>query len=43
MPDLIRIELDAGTDSSSILKDGLIAAMDEVGRRFSAGSSMSRR
>jgi 5-methyltetrahydrofolate--homocysteine methyltransferase len=30
-------ELDAGTDIQSILNDGLIAAMDEVGEKFSAG------
>jgi len=30
-------ELDAGTDIQSILNVGLIAAMDEVGEKFSAG------
>jgi 5-methyltetrahydrofolate--homocysteine methyltransferase len=30
-------ELDAGTDVETILNDGLIGAMDEVGERFSAG------
>jgi 5-methyltetrahydrofolate--homocysteine methyltransferase len=30
-------ELDAGTDIQSILNDGLIAAMDDVGEKFSAG------
>ncbi|MGD9369340.1 MAG: B12-binding domain-containing protein, partial [Desulfobacteraceae bacterium] len=30
-------EVDAGTNIQSILNDGLIAAMDEVGERFSAG------
>ena len=34
---LVKVELDAGTNTKSILNDGLIAAMDEVGRRFSAG------
>lgn len=29
--------LDAGTDLQSILNDGLIGAMDEVGEKFSAG------
>jgi 5-methyltetrahydrofolate--homocysteine methyltransferase len=29
--------LDGGTDIESILNDGLISAMDEVGERFSAG------
>ena len=33
----VRAELDAGTDIKKILNDGLIAPMDEVGRRFSAG------
>ena len=32
-----QAELDAGTDISQILNDGLIGAMDEVGDRFSAG------
>jgi 5-methyltetrahydrofolate--homocysteine methyltransferase len=32
-----RGELDAGTDIGTILNDGLISAMDEVGERFSAG------
>jgi 5-methyltetrahydrofolate--homocysteine methyltransferase len=32
-----QAELDAGTDIQSILNDGLISAMDEVGERFSAG------
>ena len=30
-------EIEAGTDLQSILNDGLIAAMDEVGDKFSAG------
>lgn len=30
-------EVDAGTNIQSILNDGLIAAMDEVGEKFSAG------
>ena len=30
-------ELDAGTDIHTILNDGLISAMDEVGERFSTG------
>lgn len=33
----VKKEISAGTDISLILNDGLIAAMDEVGRRFSAG------
>ncbi len=32
-----QAELDAGTDIQTILNDGLIGAMDEVGERFSAG------
>jgi 5-methyltetrahydrofolate--homocysteine methyltransferase len=34
---LVQAELDQGTDATTILRDGLIAAMDEVGRRFSEG------
>ena len=37
VPQLVRDELEAGTQVDSILNDGLIAAMDEVGQRFSAG------
>ena len=32
-----QAELDGGTDISTILNDGLITAMDEVGRLFSDG------
>jgi 5-methyltetrahydrofolate--homocysteine methyltransferase len=35
--ELTRAELEAGTDVQSILNDGLIGAMDEVGRKFSEG------
>jgi len=35
--DLVGAELNAGTEIDSILNQGLIAAMDEVGRRFSEG------
>lgn len=35
--ELVQAELDAGTAVSVILQDGLIGAMDEVGRRFSEG------
>jgi methanogenic corrinoid protein MtbC1 len=35
--DLVREELRKQTDLNLILNDGLIRAMDEVGRRFSAG------
>jgi len=34
---LVQKELESGTDVSSILNEGLIAAMDDVGNRFSAG------
>ena len=34
---LTQAELDAGADVQSILNDGLISAMDEVGRQFSEG------
>jgi 5-methyltetrahydrofolate--homocysteine methyltransferase len=35
--ELIQAELDSGTDIQSILNDGLIRAMDEVGKKFSEG------
>jgi 5-methyltetrahydrofolate--homocysteine methyltransferase len=34
---LVQKEVDAGTEISTILNDSLIAAMDEVGKRFSEG------
>jgi 5-methyltetrahydrofolate--homocysteine methyltransferase len=34
---LVQAELDQGTDTRTILNEALIAAMDEVGRRFSEG------
>lgn len=34
---LTQAELDSGTDIQVILNDGLIAAMDEVGKKFSEG------
>ena len=37
MPHKVKTELDDGTSPNAILKSGLIAAMDEVGRRFSTG------
>jgi len=37
--ELVKAELAAGTAVGSILSEGLIAAMDEVGRRFSAGET----
>ncbi|GAB4262294.1 corrinoid protein [Deferrisoma sp.] len=37
VPELVRAELDAGTDVQQILNQGLIAAMDEVGQKFSEG------
>jgi 5-methyltetrahydrofolate--homocysteine methyltransferase len=36
--ELTQSELDAGTDIQTILNDGLIGAMDEVGQKFSEGS-----
>ena len=36
--DLVAREIEAGADIPAILNDGLIAAMDEVGRRFEEGS-----
>jgi len=35
--ELTQAELSAGTDVQRILNDGLISAMDEVGRKFSEG------
>lgn len=35
--ELTRAELEAGTDIPTILNDGLISAMDEVGDKFSEG------
>jgi len=35
--ELTRAEIDAGTDIDSILNDGMIGAMDEVGKQFSEG------
>jgi len=36
--ELVQRELDSGTDIALILNDGLIGAMDEVGRQFSEGN-----
>lgn len=35
--DLVKKEIEAGSDVNAILNDGLIGAMDEVGARFSKG------
>lgn len=35
--ELVQEELNAGTDISTIINDGLIIAMDEVGKRYSEG------
>ena len=35
--DLVQAEIDAGTDISDILEEGLIGAMGEVGNQFSVG------
>jgi len=37
VPLLVQAEIDQGTDTQTILNDGLIGALDEVGKRFSAG------
>ncbi|MEW5723619.1 MAG: cobalamin-dependent protein [Thermodesulfobacteriota bacterium] len=37
MADLVRGELDAGAPASGILREGMIAALDEVGNRFAEG------
>jgi 5-methyltetrahydrofolate--homocysteine methyltransferase len=37
MPDLIQKELAAGTDLQKLLQEGLISAMDYVGKQFSEG------
>lgn len=37
VPQLVQAALDAGEPAEVILKQGLIAAMDEVGRQFEAG------
>lgn len=36
--DLVRRELDAGADPAVVLNEGLVAALDEVGRCFSEGT-----
>lgn len=38
VPELIHAEIEAGTSVADILDDGLIAALDTVGREFSAGT-----
>jgi 5-methyltetrahydrofolate--homocysteine methyltransferase len=35
--DVVQAEVDHGTDITTILNEGLIAAMDEVGKRYSQG------
>ncbi len=35
--ELARAEIEAGTDVNAILNEGMIAALDEVGRKFSEG------
>jgi 5-methyltetrahydrofolate--homocysteine methyltransferase len=35
--DIVQAEVDRGTDITTILNEGLIAAMDEVGKRYSQG------
>ena len=38
MADLVKKELDAGSDIDAILNEGLIGAMDAVGKQFSEGT-----
>ncbi len=38
VPELIKAELEDGADAQAILNEGLIAALDDVGRRFSEGT-----
>ncbi len=38
VPELIKAELENGVDAHVILNQGLVAALDEVGRRFSEGT-----
>jgi 5-methyltetrahydrofolate--homocysteine methyltransferase len=38
VPELINAELEDGADLHAILNEGLIAALDDVGRRFSEGT-----
>jgi len=35
--EIVKAEIEAGTDGLSILNEGLISAMDEIGKRFSDG------
>jgi 5-methyltetrahydrofolate--homocysteine methyltransferase len=35
---LVRSEVEAGTDSRQILNEGMIVALDEIGRKFSEGT-----
>ena len=36
--ELVRSEVEAGTDIKQILNEGMIAALDEIGRKFSEGT-----
>lgn len=38
VPKLVRAEIEFGTDAQTILNEGLIAALDDVGQRFSEGT-----
>ncbi len=38
VPELVNAELAAGTDIKTILDDGMIAALDDIGARFSEGT-----
>jgi len=41
--ELVETEIDSGTDIATILNDGLITPLDDVGRRFSKGCFSSRK
>jgi 5-methyltetrahydrofolate--homocysteine methyltransferase len=38
VPELVQAEIDAGTPVGEVLNQGLIAALDEIGAKFSAGT-----
>ena len=38
VPRLVTVELEAGTAPESILQDGMVAALDTIGQRFSEGT-----
>jgi|TARA_B100000959_G_scaffold263207_1_gene302387 5-methyltetrahydrofolate--homocysteine methyltransferase len=38
VPELVQSEIDTGTDIRVILQEGLVAPLDEIGEKFSAGT-----